>query len=70
MSGNMSKALQLADEAFAKTQSQVLGRTRASQDHDDENADRAEKTKRLRLARLERESCEAVAGRTALQKPG
>jgi hypothetical protein len=55
MSGTMSKARQIAEMAFAKTQSQFLDRTRAFLEQDAEISDRAEKTRRLRTARLERE---------------
>lgn len=55
MSGTMSKARQIAEMAFDKTQSQFLDRTRALQEQDAEISDRAEKTRRLRTARLERE---------------
>lgn len=62
MSGTMSKARQAAEIAFDKTQSQFLDRTRAFQEQDAEVADRVEKTRRLRTARLEREqSGKAVA---------
>lgn len=55
MSGQMSKARQLAEIAFSKTQSQFLERTRALQEQDTEISERAAKTLRLRTARLERE---------------
>ncbi|ADE86620.1 hypothetical protein U717_06655 [Rhodobacter capsulatus R121] len=55
MSGQMSKARQLAEIAFSKTQSQFLERTRALQEQDSEISERAAKTLRLRTARLERE---------------
>lgn len=62
MPGTMSKARQIAETAFDKTQSQFLDRTRAFQEQDAETSDRAEKTRRLRMARLERErSGKAVA---------
>ncbi|WP_253944277.1 hypothetical protein [Pseudogemmobacter hezensis] len=41
--------------AFDKTQSQFLDRTRALEERDTEISERAEKTRRLRTARLERE---------------
>lgn len=55
MSGKMSKARQIAEIAFDKTQSHFLDRTRAMQERDVEIAEREEKTRRLRTARLERE---------------
>lgn len=62
MSGTMSRARQIAELAFDKTQSQFLDRTRALQEWESEISDRAEKTRRLRTARLERErSGKAVA---------
>ncbi|WP_444459803.1 hypothetical protein [Rhodobacter capsulatus] len=44
MSGQMSKARQLAEIAFSKTQSQFLERTRALQEQDSEISERAAKT--------------------------
>lgn len=55
MSGSMSRARQMAEIAFDKTQSRVPDRTRAMQERDVEIAEREEKTRRLRAARLERE---------------
>ena len=55
MSGTLSRARQIAETAFDKTQSQFLDRTRALQERDTEISERAEKTRRLRTARLERE---------------
>ncbi|KQB12990.1 hypothetical protein H9N28_14160 [Rhodobacter capsulatus] len=55
MSGQMSKARQIAEIAFNKTQSQFLERRRAVQEQDTETSERAAKTLRLRTARLERE---------------
>jgi hypothetical protein len=51
----MSRARQIAETAFDKTQSQFLDRTRALREHDAELSERADKTRRLRMARLERE---------------
>lgn len=64
MSGTMSKARQIAEMAFDKTQSQFLDRTRAFQEQDAEISDRAEKTRRLRTARLEREKSGTAAARS------
>lgn len=55
MPGTMSRARQTAEAAFDKTQSQFRSKTRALDEHDTEAAERAEKTRRLRAARLERE---------------
>ncbi|PYF06149.1 hypothetical protein C8J30_1355 [Rhodobacter viridis] len=55
MTGQMSKARQLAEIAFNKAQSQFLERTRAFQEQDSEISERAAKTLRLRTERLERE---------------
>ncbi|MCL4069450.1 hypothetical protein M3484_23105 [Pseudomonas sp. GX19020] len=55
MSGTLSRARQIAEMAFDKTQSQFLDRTRALEERDTEISERAEKTRRLRTARLERE---------------
>lgn len=55
MPGTMSRARQTAEAAFDKTQSQFLSRTRALDEQNTETAERAEKTRRLRAARLERE---------------
>lgn len=65
MSGTMSRARQIAEVAFDKTQSQFLGGTRALQERDSEISERAEKTLRLRTARLEREQSGMAV--TALQ---
>ena len=63
MSEAVSKARQMAEIAFDKTQSQFLARTRAFEEHDTVTAERAEKTQRLRAARLEREQ-------SGVQPPG
>ncbi|NPD14933.1 hypothetical protein HOY34_06885 [Xinfangfangia sp. D13-10-4-6] len=55
MPGTLSRARQIAEMAFDKTQSQFLDRTRALEERDTEISERAEKTRRLRTARLERE---------------
>ncbi|ULB12293.1 hypothetical protein ORIO_21110 (plasmid) [Cereibacter azotoformans] len=55
MSGAMSRARQIAETAFNKTQSQFLDRTRALREQDAELSERANITRRLRIARLERE---------------
>ncbi|ULB12594.1 hypothetical protein ORIO_22785 (plasmid) [Cereibacter azotoformans] len=55
MSGTMSRARQIAETAFSKTQSQFLDRTRALREQDAELSERANITRRLRIARLERE---------------
>ena len=55
MSGRMSKARQIAEIAFNRTQSQFLERTRALQEQDSEISERAAKTLRLRTERLETE---------------
>lgn len=55
MPGTMSRARQTAEAAFDKTQSQFLSRTRALDEQNTEAAERAEKTRRLRAARLESE---------------
>ena len=55
MSVKISKARKTAEMAFEKTQSQFLDRTRAMRERDTELSDYAEKTRRLRVARLERE---------------
>lgn len=65
MSTTMSKALQNAEKMFDKAHLQVPGPTRAFQDHETEISDRAEKTRRLRAARLEREQSEATFSRSA-----
>lgn len=62
MSDKMSNARQIAEIAFKKTQSQFQDRTRALREWDTEISERAEKTNRLRTARLERElSGKAIA---------
>lgn len=63
MSEAVSKARQLAEIAFDKTQSQFLARTRAFEEHDTVTAERVEKTQRLRAARLERDH-------SGIQPPG
>ncbi len=69
MSGTMSRARQIAEMAFEKTQPQLQDRTRALQEWDAEISERAEKTRRLRTARLEREQAgKSVAALTA-KKP-
>ena len=55
MTQNISRALQQAEIAFAKTQSQFLARTRAAEATDDNAQARQEKTARLKKARLARE---------------
>ncbi|AXQ96286.1 hypothetical protein LV780_20895 (plasmid) [Cereibacter azotoformans] len=55
MSGTMSRARQIAETAFSKTQSHFLDRTRALREQDAELSERANITRRLRIARLERE---------------
>lgn len=55
MPGTMSRARQTAEAAFDKTQSQFQSKTRALDEQNTEAAERAEKTRRLRAARLERE---------------
>lgn len=55
MPDTMSRARQAAEAAFNKTQSQFLSRTRALDEQSTEAAERAEKTRRLRAARLESE---------------
>ncbi|AZB57769.1 hypothetical protein EBL89_19950 [Cereibacter sphaeroides] len=55
MSGTISRARQIAEMAFEKTQSQFLDRTRALREHDAKLSERTDKTRRLRMARLERE---------------
>lgn len=55
MSGAMSRARQIAEAAFDKTQTQFRDGRRALQELDAEISERAEKTRRLRTARLERE---------------
>lgn len=55
MSATISQARRIAETAFEKTQSQFLDRTRAMRERDTEKSDHAEKTRRLRVARLERE---------------
>jgi len=68
MSGTMSRARQIAEMAFDKTQSQFLDRTRASQEREAEISDRAEKTRRLRTARLEREQAEKAVAALPAEK--
>ena len=68
MSGTMSKARQIAEMAFEKTQSQFLNRTRALQERDTEVSERAEKTRRLRTARLEREQAGKPIGALPAKK--
>lgn len=68
MSEPVSKARQLAEIAFDKTQSQFLARTRAFQEHDTATAERAEITQRLRTARLEREQSSIQFASTANPK--
>lgn len=64
MSDTLSKARQIAEVAFDKTQFQ--DRTRAEQEWDADISERAEKTRRLRTARLEREqSGKTIAALTA-----
>ncbi|MGP3699523.1 hypothetical protein [Rhodobacter sp. NSM] len=65
MSGAMSRARQIAETAFNKTQSQFLNRARTLQKQDAELSERANKTHRLRIARLEREQ----AGRATSSLP-
>lgn len=66
MPGKMSRARQIAEMAFNKTQSHFLDRTRALQDQDTEISERAAKTLRLKTARLEREQAgKAIAARSA-----
>lgn len=55
MSETMSKARKIAEMAFEKTQSQFMDRTRAVREWDAEISAHVEKTRRLRMARLERE---------------
>lgn len=55
MSASISHARKTAETAFEKTQSQFLDRTRAMRERDTEISDHAEKTRRLRVARLARE---------------
>lgn len=55
MSASISHARKTAEMAFEKTQSQFLDRTRAMRERDTQMSEHAEKTRRLRVARLERE---------------
>lgn len=68
MSETVSKARQLAEIAFDKAQSQFHARTRAFEEHDTVAAERAEKTQRLRAARLEREQSGIPSPGTARPK--
>lgn len=54
MSEAMSKARKIAEQSFERTQSQFLERTRAVRERDAEISEHVEKTRRLRIARLER----------------
>ncbi len=66
MSDTMSKARQIAEVAFDKTQSQFQDRTRTVQERDADVTKRAEKNHRLKMARLENEkSRQPVAAFTA-----
>ncbi len=55
MTQTISRSLQQAEIAFAKTQDQFLARTRAAEETDAIAQARQEKTARLRQARLARE---------------
>lgn len=55
MSAPLSKARKNAELAFERTQTQFLDRTRAMRERDTELSEQEEKTRRLRVARLERE---------------
>ena len=55
MNNTLSKSRQVAEVAFAKTQSQALARSRALEEHDSIASSRDEKTNRLREARLTKE---------------
>lgn len=68
MSETMSKARQIAETAFDKTQSQFQERTRALRERDMDVSERAEKTNRLRTARLEREKSKRPAAASIVKK--
>ena len=68
MSEPMSKARQIAEVAFGKTQTQFIERSRAYREQDAEIAERNEKTLRLRAARIERDQSEKALPRSASRK--
>ncbi len=61
MTETISKSRQLAEVAFGKTQTQFLARQRALNEHDSITTARAEKTLRLRTARLEKARSDMLA---------
>ena len=62
----LSKSRQVAEMAFAKTQSQALARDRALEEQDLIATARDEKTARLREARMEKERTEREIATAAL----
>lgn len=64
MTDAISKPRQQAEAAFAQVQTQFLARQRAFDDLDSITADRDEKTRRLRAARLEKAQSDALVARS------
>lgn len=61
MSGTQSSARQAAELAFSHLQFPASTKTRAQEEREIEIAERAEKSRRLRAARLERDEAEMHA---------
>ncbi|WP_179956014.1 hypothetical protein [Pannonibacter tanglangensis] len=65
MTEKLSRDRQKAEEAFARTQGPARPRSRAEEELDQIVQARAEKTQRLKQARLDREAADRAAGPTA-----